>query len=135
MLEAWFIWSGRIGRLAYFGYSILLGVILCVVGLVLLLPTRNSPNGETVTIVVVILLGAIALYAGFCLAVKRLHDLDLSGWHYAWMILVPSLFNGIGSAAHMLAFSIVGSVFSMGVGVYLLFWPGTDGTNNFGYKP
>jgi uncharacterized membrane protein YhaH (DUF805 family) len=135
MLEAWFILTGRIGRLAYFGYSILLVVILGVVALLLLMPTRNSPNGTTVAVVVLVVLGLVALYAGICLAVKRLHDLDLSGWHYAWMALVPGLFNGIGSATHQLAFSIVGGTLSLGVAVYLLFWPGTDGMNRFGYKP
>ena len=35
---------------------------------------------------------------GFCLAAKRLHDLDLSAWHYVWMVFLPATFNGFGAA-------------------------------------
>jgi len=135
MLEAWFVWSGRMRRLAYFGYSLLLGVILFVIALILILPTRGSPNGPMVTAVVVILLGIVALFAGFCLCAKRLHDLDLAAWHYIWMILLPSIVSGIGTATQQLALNAVGGLFSLCIGLYLLLWPGTDGTNRFGYRP
>jgi uncharacterized membrane protein YhaH (DUF805 family) len=135
MLEACFVWNGRLGRLAYFGYSLLIVLVLAVIAAVLLLPTRNSPNGATVAFVVIGLFGVVAGYAGFCLCVKRLHDLDLPGWHYLWMVLVPSILNGAGNVAHSLPLSVIGGLVSLGVGLYLLFWPGTDGTNRFGYPP
>jgi uncharacterized membrane protein YhaH (DUF805 family) len=135
MLEACFVWNGRVGRLAYFGYSLLMGVILVVIGLILVLPTRNSPNGPMVATVAFALLALVAIYAGFCLCAKRLHDLDLHAWHYVWMVLLPSIVSGAGSATHQLALNIVGGLFQLFVGLYLLFWPGTDGTNRFGYRP
>jgi uncharacterized membrane protein YhaH (DUF805 family) len=135
MLEAFFLLSGRLGRLAYFGYSLVFGVVLVVIALVLILPTRNSPNGPMVLIVVGIILGLIALWGGIALSVKRLHDLDMSGWHYAWMVVLPGILNAIGNLGHMLAVSIVALVFSLAVWIYLQFWPGTDGMNRYGYRP
>jgi uncharacterized membrane protein YhaH (DUF805 family) len=142
MLYALFSWSGRLGRLAYFGYSMLLGTVLVVLGLILLLPLYNAQSGMGVGIAIAVILALMAIFGGFCLAAKRLHDLDMSAWHYAWIILVPSFFNGLGLAMKQggmevpgLLTSLVGSVISLGVGLFLLFWPGTDGTNRFGERP
>ena len=142
MLYALFSWSGRLGRLAYFGYSMLLATILVVLGLVLLLPLRNAESGLGVGIAITVILVLAAIFGGFCLAAKRLHDLDMSAWHYAWILLVPAFFNGLGMAMKQtgsdvpgLVVSLVGSVISLGVGLFLLFWPGTDGTNRFGERP
>jgi uncharacterized membrane protein YhaH (DUF805 family) len=142
MLYALFSWSGRLGRLAYFGYSMLLITVLVVIGLILLLPLRNAESGTGVGIAIVVILALAAIFGGFCLAAKRLHDLDMSAWHYAWIILVPAFFNGLGAAMKQsgmevpgLLTGLVGSLISLGVGLFLLFWPGTDGTNRFGERP
>jgi uncharacterized membrane protein YhaH (DUF805 family) len=142
MLYALFSWSGRLGRLAYFGYSMLLITILVVLGLILLLPLYNAQSGMGVGIAIAAILALAAIFGGFCLAAKRLHDLDMSAWHYAWIILVPAFFNGLGTAMQKsgselsgLVVSLIGSVISLGVGLFLLFWPGTDGTNRFGERP
>jgi len=135
MIEAWFFLSGRIGRLAYFGYSLLLALALTLLAVVMLLPARNSPNMGSVVVLAVVLIGAIAIWGGICLGVKRLHDLDLSGWHYAWMALVPGVLSGLGQASQSMAITLVGGLLSLGVWIYLQFWPGTDGPNRFGYQP
>jgi uncharacterized membrane protein YhaH (DUF805 family) len=142
MLYALFSWSGRLGRLAYFGYSVLLITVLVVLGLILLLPLYNAQTGAGVGIAIGVILALMAIFGGFCLAAKRLHDLDMSAWHYAWIILVPGFFNGLGTAMQKtgselpgLIVSLIGSVISLGVGLFLMFWPGTDGTNRFGERP
>jgi uncharacterized membrane protein YhaH (DUF805 family) len=142
MLFALFSWSGRLGRLAYFGYSILLVTVLLVLGLVLLLPLRNASDGTGVGIAIAVILVLMAIWGGFCLVAKRLHDLDVSAWHYAWIILVPALCDGSGTVLKQsgmtlpgLLTSLLGAVISLLVGVFLLFWPGTDGTNRFGERP
>ena len=142
MLFALFSWAGRLGRLAYFGYSLLLGVILGVLGLVLLLPLRNAEDGEGVAIAIVVVLAFMGILGGFCLAAKRLHDLDMSAWHYLWIIFAPALFNGLGAGllqAGMkfpgLMSTIFGSMISLLMALFLLFWPGTDGANRFGERP
>jgi uncharacterized membrane protein YhaH (DUF805 family) len=142
MLFALFSWSGRLGRLAYFGYSILLLTVLVVLGLILLLPLRNAAEGQGVGIAIVVILGVMGIAGGFCLAAKRLHDLDLSAWHYVWMVFVPALFNGFGAAFKQLGMtlpglltSLLGALISVLVGLYLLFWPGTEGSNRYGERP
>lgn len=142
MLYALFSWGGRLGRLAYFGYSLLLVTILLVLGLVLLLPLRNAENAAGVTAAIMIILAVMGIMGGFCLAAKRLHDLDLSAWHYVWMVFLPAIFNGFGAAFKQLnmpgpalATALLGLVISLGIGLYLLFWPGTDGANRFGERP
>jgi len=142
MLFALFSWSDRMGRLAYFGYTSALGAILGVLGLILLLPLRNAENGKAMGIIIVILLVAMALWGGFCLMAKRLHDLDMSAWHYAWIVMVPAFFHGLGVALlgtdmkfpGLLAIT-AGSVISLGVTLFLMFWRGTDGTNQYGERP
>ena len=52
---------------------------------------------------------AFWLWAGFALAVKRLHDLDKPGWHYVCVPLLATL--------------------------YLVFARGSDGPNRYGYPP
>jgi len=135
MFEAWFFWSGRLGRLAYLGYSFLLALILLGLAAILILPARNSPNLGTVLILAKVIVGAIGTWGGICLGVKRLHDLDHSGWHYAWMMLVPNAIAAVGSAVQSILIVLAGLVLSLGVAVYLVFWPGTDGQNRFGYRP
>lgn len=142
MLFALFSWSGRLGRLAYFGYSFLLVAIVTVIGLILLLPLRNAGDGGlAVGIVIGAILVLTLLFGGFCLAAKRLHDLNLPAWHYAWIVLLPSFLNGVGVAMKQtgaevpgLVTSLLGSVISILVGLFLLFWPGTDGANDYGER-
>jgi len=143
MLYALFSWDGRLGRLAYFGYSMLLSTVLGVIGLVLLLPLRNAESGLGVGIAIGVILVLAAIFGSFCLAAKRLHDLDMSAWHYAWIILLPAFLNGLGfgmatqkgSEFTGLVISAIGSVISLGVALFLMLWPGTDGTNSFGERP
>src|SRR6187402_526293 len=134
MLFALFSWSGRLGRLAYFGYSFLLVGILVVLGLILLLPLRNAVDAQGITIAIVILLALIGICGGFCLAAKRLHDVDMSAWHYAWMILVPATLQSVGLVMNRAEQSVpgmfiglLGSLLSFLIGLFLLVWPGTDG--------
>jgi uncharacterized membrane protein YhaH (DUF805 family) len=143
MLFALFSWGGRMGRLAYFGYSILLSVMLVVLNLVLLLPLRNAPDAKGITIAITLILGAMGIWGGFCLAAKRLHDVDLSAWYYVWIILIPALLNGVGVAMRHpevgmtvpgLVVSLAGLTFLLLVYLILLFWPGTDGTNRYGER-
>ena len=142
MLFALFSWGGRLGRLAYFGYSFLLTSVLVGLGFILLWPLRNAEDAQGVTIAIVVILALMAIMGGFCLAAKRLHDLDMSAWHYVWMSFVPGIFQGSGFALKQqgmtlpgLGMTLLGLLVSLVVGLFLLFWPGTDGTNQFGERP
>jgi uncharacterized membrane protein YhaH (DUF805 family) len=142
MLFALFSWSGRMGRLSYFGYSSLLGAVIGFLALILLLPLRNAENAAGVTATIVVILILMAVMGGFCLAAKRLHDLDLSAWYYAWIVFVPGTLQIIGLVLLSkemkfpgLLCITFGSAISFFASVFLLLWPGTDGTNRFGERP
>src|SRR5882762_2582235 len=106
MLEAFLFLSGRLGRLAYFGYSILLWFVLALIALIMIWPAYHTPNQTTVVVLASVILGVIAIWCGLALTVKRLHDLDLSGWHYLWMGLLPGLINGAGRVMQSLPIAI-----------------------------
>jgi uncharacterized membrane protein YhaH (DUF805 family) len=157
MLEAYLFLSGRLRRLAYFGYSILLGLILLLIMLIMLLPARGSPSYPTVAFLTFVVVGAIGLWASIALSVKRLHDLNLSGWHYAWMWLLPNVLSFLGNQqyglglmplhsdalqgaqaaalAHISILQIVAGVVGLVIWLFLQFWPGTDGSYVYGYQP
>jgi len=135
VLQALFALEGRLGRLAYFGYSLLLGLVLAVLAFLLLLPVHNPQNNVNALIAVFAVVGVIGTWCSISLGVKRLHDLNLSGWHYAWMALVPAAMEAVGKVTNELAISAVAGLISLLIGLYLLFWPGTDGPNDFGEAP
>jgi uncharacterized membrane protein YhaH (DUF805 family) len=142
MLFALFSWSGRMGRLAYLGYSLLLIAVIVGLGLLLLMPLRNAEDAKGVTVTITIVLGVMGIMGGFSLAAKRLHDLDMSAWHYVWIVFVPLILNGFGVAMQQagtnlpgLMATLVAGLISVVMGLFLLLWPGTDGTNRFGERP
>lgn len=105
-----FSFSGRIGRLRFLAYSlawaIAAGVLASLVGFIMGL------SGA-------IMLGffmsmAIAMVPMFVLAVRRLNDLDVSGW-WSLLVLVP--------------------VVNIGMLIYNLFWPGSADSNRYGPAP
>ncbi|WP_336953658.1 DUF805 domain-containing protein [Acinetobacter sp. AS167] len=77
--------GGRFGRLSYLGWNMLLGLSMCVVGIIaaLFIPAlSNSPS-----IALLFILGAVAIiiyialiYFSFIFIIRRLHDKNQSGW-------------------------------------------------------
>ncbi len=111
----------RIGRLRFVLYSVLLGIIAVVNELVLdSLPGNTSliiakPGQDFNNAVIVIIIINIALIiASFIIMIKRLHDIDYSGW-LSLLILVPGI---------NIAFIF-----------FLLFAKGTPGPNRFSNLP
>ena len=143
MIEAYFMLSGRIRRLPYFGYSLLLLVIVLLIGAVFASLLSNAERPILATIAVVVALSFFLGWAGIALGVKRCHDLDKSGWLYFWLVFLPGVLsstfsleiNGVSSEFHLpIVGGIAGLVAFLG-GLYLLFARGTDGPNKYGYPP
>ncbi|OYV50764.1 MAG: hypothetical protein B7Z78_10340 [Rhodospirillales bacterium 20-60-12] len=136
MFDALFSFSGRLRRLAYFGYSIvagLIGSIPAVIGALSLIYGKHH-NEAVLIVVAVVILGISAIYfawTSFAIGVKRLHDMDMSGYNQIWII-------GLSAAGQILRYlhqpvtGIVIGVFSLGVSLWLLFAPGSQGGNRFG---
>ncbi len=133
-IAGWFHFSGRMSRLEWWGRSMImyLLVILCVAVVAAAAAALDGGNREPAgdglkaAIVIGSILGVAAVIAlivsGISLDVRRLHDMDLSGW---WVLLlrVCSIIPYVGFAVW------IGSVIWFGA------VPGTKGQNRFGPDP
>ena len=108
--------EGRLNRLRYLKYMVLLAVVgglatfvtSCMAAFL-----TGSHESSLVTIVTGIW-GIAAVVGNVMLVIRRLHDLDKSGW-FALIAIIP----------------VIGFIFS----IYLFFAPGTVGYNRFGADP
>ena len=107
--------SQRIGRIRWLGYNSLTFMILLSVQMLVLFTIGDMSNrGVPTTSVLDIIIATVYIAAAIILTVRRLHDLNFSGWFTLFMI-IPYL-------------NIVFSLF-------LLFAPGTKGENEYGKEP
>ncbi len=111
-----FSWGQRIGRLRYFAYSmgiyfifmVAMGVVGGILGGVL------GSGGESALMAFVVIAYIPMVIGMVALGVRRLHDLDKSGW--LWLVLLIPIVNII-------------------LTIYMMFFPGTSATNRFGPRP
>jgi uncharacterized membrane protein YhaH (DUF805 family) len=128
-----FGFDGRIGRLTYLGASFLLTLVAVAANAAFLGLMARSEGA-----------GALVLWTGFaaffaahgCVAgalmAKRLHDLDMSGAHAAW-ILAAAVMTG-ASAALAPALAVIFGLVTLVAGAVLIVVPGTRGPNRFGSR-
>jgi uncharacterized membrane protein YhaH (DUF805 family) len=143
VIEAYFMLNGRMRRLPYFGYSVLLVVIFAV--LVGIFASQLTNTQKPILATIALLVGVFLLvgWAGIALGVKRCHDLDRSGWLYFWLVFVPGALsssvsiqiNGATTAFFLPIVGGIAGVIAFIGGMYLLFARGTDGPNKYGYPP
>ncbi len=142
MLEGYFALSGRIRRWRFFLYFFVLSIIVSVLALLGIPLVENARYPQAAAILVVIVIGMFCTWAAMALVVKRLHDLNRSGWHYVWMFLLPGLLTssvsfhwnqiqGSWSFGYLQVFGIVSVLATL----YLTFARGSDGPNDYGYPP
>ncbi len=161
MLRILFGLEGRIGRrnylLAIVGqWAILMGLffafgsaMLAVFGMagIDLSPGATPPTAENLSpkqalmasgvgvasIIFMILFLGLSLYMGVAAQVKRLHDMNLSGWltliNFASMPIAMSLVAADPANGPIALFIMLAP---LGLGLACLFFPGTKGPNNFG---
>lgn len=128
--------SSRIGRLRYLAYA---------VGLMLLMLPLWLVGGALFAFKLRLLAGlllAVAyiffLVVGVTFMIRRLHDMNFSGW---WLLIFPIviLTTVIGIFAHgsvvltLINIPLVLAELALSLGI--LFWPGTSGDNRFGPQP
>jgi uncharacterized membrane protein YhaH (DUF805 family) len=143
MIEAYLALSGRIRRWRFFVYWLFLWIIMPVLALLGIPMIDNARYPFAASVIVVIGLAAFWTWAGMALAVKRLHDLDKSGWHYVWMFLLPGLLTGgvtvelrhAASGQWSVGYGQVLGIIPLLATLYLIFARGSDGPNKFGYPP
>ncbi|MDH3387372.1 MAG: DUF805 domain-containing protein [Gammaproteobacteria bacterium] len=115
-----FSFNGRIGRMRYLAYGF--GISFLLVALVSFLTAMAGAMGagmgdSSMGIVGIILIGLIyiaVIVLSVAFAKRRFNDLNRSGW-WLLLFLIP--------------------VVNLIVSIYLVFFPGTEGPNNFGPAP
>jgi len=100
-----FKFDGRIGRLQYFGFAVIWGVILFI-----LFAIGGGTRGGAALYFVGMVVYAIATVS---YGIRRLHDFDKSGWWYL-LGFVPFV--------------------NFVLGLILLLAPGTAGANTYGVR-
>lgn len=125
-----FSYRGRIGRLAYLSGSLVVGVAALALIFVSVSLAGNDQGIAGSTISAASFLAALAaLWPLSALLVKRLHDLNRSGWHGLWIALLLPLPNLLDDP-----FETVATVAALAVTLWLFFMPGTPGPNAYGER-
>lgn len=148
MLEAYFTFAGRMRRFRLLIYSLALIVLLIVIGIVGSLLTDVARYTGAAMIVLQGLLAVLWLCAWAAMGVKRLHDLDMRGWHILWLVFAPQALilatsasdfhlksGGISFAIDAGLLGLLGLIWLLLGVLFLLLARGTDGPNRFGYPP
>jgi len=138
--QALFGYQGRLSRLAYFGYSLLLGaifmaifVVVCMTAGFVAVQNGTSPEraGEIAGLATAGLLLLVAIWPASALITKRLHDMGQSGAHTIWIMLL----SYAGLVVSDLGASAILGLASMVASLWLLFGPGEPGPNRYGMPP
>ncbi|MDR1528529.1 MAG: DUF805 domain-containing protein [Puniceicoccales bacterium] len=142
---------GRIGRLCYLGMHLLLVVVLELgSAMISLLGSVVKPDWAFAhpryVVELVCLWIAFALfciYLGFILLVKRLHDVNMSGWYCLWIypgsIYLEMLNDGHAWTCSLSVtwkdiLTILAVITTLVFSIMLTFRPGTRGPNRFGER-
>lgn len=113
---------GRLNRLRYLGYNLLIGLLLMIVilgtsfGAMGLGMVDVNDEGAIMifTVILNLIILPVSIWTSICLISKRWHDLDKSAW-YGLLFLVPLV--------------------SFVAALYLLFAKGSEGDNQYGPDP
>jgi uncharacterized membrane protein YhaH (DUF805 family) len=132
MIQALFGFEGRLARLPYFGY----GLLLAILGLV---PVRiGIALGDGGALEASLILAGLisAVWGVVAITIKRLHDMGMSGAHAFWI----STISLISIAPHRSLRMDPGFAWSMwaiecGIVLWLLLAPGQPEDNQYGPVP
>jgi uncharacterized membrane protein YhaH (DUF805 family) len=120
--------NGRSRRMEYWAFTLLNVIVYTVIGLIALamgLSLGALTELESGGFMVLVGLGGLYFLATFipsiAVAVRRLHDRDMSGWWYLGFIVLGMI-------------PFVGWIVSIAF-LVILFLPGTPGHNRFGEDP
>lgn len=122
--------KGRIGRTRFFLLSLAIFMAVLIFGtLWMILPFHGM--SLAIPTILLFLFCVAAMWSNCAVMAKRLHDLNKSAWNLVWMFLpglIPFfIWSPLTSGFSLLATTVITA--------WLLFVPGTHGTNRFGPKP
>ena len=133
MLGTFFGFGGRIGRLQYFGFSMVLGIAMTVIAMVSFASAighsagkGTSAAGVASSFLPLLILVPLFLWSSLALQAKRIRDI---GWNPAviipvWMVVstgagLTGIFGGKGSGI-----AALGGLINLCMSGVLLLWPG-----------
>lgn len=108
-----FRFDGRIGRLQYFGFGVIWGLIIFMIALFVGISAGDSGDVSAGGSLAMLGLLITHSFATVSYGIRRLHDFDKSGWWYL-LAFVPFA--------------------NFVIGLILLFAPGTHGKNRYGSR-
>lgn len=138
MGQVLFGFGGRLPRLRYFLLSLIPAIVAFLTGIIL---AMNSGAGPAVfnepLLIGCIVLFVLAGIVGLGLTVRRLHDLNLTGWWILAIWIVPSAveYGAVRLLDNPQLGSTLSSVVALLIGLWLWLAPGTRGANRFGPDP
>jgi uncharacterized membrane protein YhaH (DUF805 family) len=129
-----FSFQGRVGRLAYLGYGLLSGAVCgLVMGMCFFTAYSAHHSGNTGLRIPFIVIGGVAiiilLWSLLALEVKRLHDMNISGFWILGLFLIGSV---LGAIKHLVP-GIQYVEIALNITTFIVFYfvPGTAGPNRF----
>ncbi|MFC7734274.1 DUF805 domain-containing protein [Roseomonas sp. GCM10028921] len=130
LTQTLFGFKGRLGRLAYLGFSALVLFVLLISTMVGALLMHSGSAAMAMPAFLMVGATALCCWAALALTVKRLHDMDMSGWNTVWIyavMVVGSMFSGAPNVGPVLS-----AVITLPLWAWLTFKTGTEGSNRFG---
>ena len=114
-----FSFNGRIGRLRYLAYGLGVNFVLMLLVVPLMGATTFMGGGDPdsmgmLGMVAMLIFYVVTIVVSVMFAKRRLNDLNRSGW---WMLL------------------FIIPIVNFLLALYLIFFPGTDGSNDYGPAP
>lgn len=137
-MKRFFTLKGRLNRLRYFKYSILLFLLLAVfitLSIIATVGAEKSDSSFLLLLALICFLCGVAVFWGtVAVSVRRLHDLNLSGWWYGLVFLISTVGSSLAMSeddAVVLAATIL-NLATVSFSFYLFLKKGTEGTNDYG---
>jgi len=88
-----FVYRGRASRSAYWWWVLFETITIIVLELLIIIPAAAHSTAAVTLFVIIVAIAAIYLaLVGLALTVRRLHDIDKSGW---WVLIGLVPFGGI----------------------------------------
>ena len=140
-LKKIFTTQGRLNRLPYNMYSF---ALLAISFVTIFLMSMLQGVASTIEPISALAFGLLAFIVGMAafigqvtLTIRRLHDLNLSGWYYLLYIvfsILPAVFYNEESLT-MIFIALVFSLVSLILPLFVIFKRGTAGENKYGKDP
>lgn len=133
-----FGFSGRLSRLRYFLLSLVPAIVFFFTGFVLAINFGMGLAGSNERLLIAYAaLFVLAWIVGLSLTVRRLHDLNLTGWWILAIWIVPTAveYGVVRSLQNPQLASTLSGAVALLIGLWLWLAPGTRGANRFGPDP